>query len=180
MRFSSHQFGIWRGAVKGRETHSCCLRISSISAFSALLLALRALSSSFSSSDRWAFFIASIAEITHTHRTQNVLPPELILIFCTQISVSGPFTCDGGCRLLGQQPLLLLLQVLQLSLVFPLQLVDHLLMGFLHGSKAPFTGGLKQRTSGEQRWVYVDQQVLLLISDEQEKTSSWPFISHKK
>lgn len=45
------------------KTHSCCLRISSMSAFSVLLLALRALSSSFSNSVRWAFFIASIAKI---------------------------------------------------------------------------------------------------------------------
>lgn len=54
-------------------------------------------------------------------------------------------TGDGGCRLLGQQPLLLLLQVLQLSLVLLLQLINHLLMGLLHGGEAPLTGGLGQK-----------------------------------
>lgn len=46
------------------KTYSCCMRISSMSAFSVLLFALRALSSSFSNSVRWAFFIASIAKAT--------------------------------------------------------------------------------------------------------------------
>lgn len=55
------------------------------------------------------------------------------------------FTSDRGCCLLCQQSLLLFLQVLQLSLVFPLQFIYHLLMGLLHGSKAPLTGGLRQR-----------------------------------
>lgn len=48
-----------------QDTYSCCLLISSMSAFSVLLWALRALSISFSNSVRWAFFIASMAEDTN-------------------------------------------------------------------------------------------------------------------
>lgn len=80
------------------------------------------------------------------------------------------FTSDGGCRLLCQQSLFLLMQVLQLSLVFPLQLIYHLLMGLLHGGKAPLTRGLWDRKT----WcncefmglLDTDQKAVLKLSRE--------------
>lgn len=56
-------------------------------------------------------------------------------------------TSNGGCSLFCQQSLFLLMQVLQLPLVFPLQLIYYLLMGHFHGSKAPLTGGLRVRNT---------------------------------
>lgn len=59
--------------------------------------------------------------------------------------LANVFTGYSCCCLLCQQTLFLLLQVLQLSLVFPLELIYDPLMGLLHGCKAPLAGGLWER-----------------------------------
>lgn len=57
-------------------------------------------------------------------------------------SVMQIFTSYSCCCLLCEESVFFLLQVLQLSLVFSLQLIDYLLMGLLHCCKAPLARGL--------------------------------------